>query len=103
MFFQSIRHCSPVFKFRAFVAMFFDILTENRAQGTKATWEDRGFMGPAQWQRVEQAFERDFADCDMVLFGTPTPLVFLSQKCVLAQKQLLVMGVVVVMMMMKCS
>ena len=39
-------------------------------------------MGPAQWQRVEQAFENDFADCDMVLFGTPTPLVFLSQKCV---------------------
>lgn len=55
----------------------------NRAQGTKATWQDKGFMGPAQWQRIEQAFERDFADCDMVLFGTPTPLVFLSQKCVI--------------------
>lgn len=43
-------------------------------------WEDRKFMGPAQWNRITDAFENDFASCDMVLFGTPTPLVFLSQK-----------------------
>eukprot|EP00903_Cladosiphon_okamuranus_P019239 g17692.t1 len=61
----------------------------HKAQGTKATWEDRGFMGPAQWQRVEEAFQNDLADCDMVLFGTPTPLVFLSNKATsLAQRKI---------------
>ena len=51
-----------------------------RDQASEEEWEDRLFMGPAQWDRVTEAFESDFADCDMVLFGTPTPLVFLSQR-----------------------
>lgn len=47
--------------------------------GTEEDWKDCGFLGPAQWARVKQAFEVDFADCDTVLFGAPTPLVFISQ------------------------
>lgn len=53
---------------------------ERRDQGTEATWRDQSFLGPSQWDRLTQAFEVDFAECDLVLFGAPTPLVFLSQK-----------------------
>ncbi|CAM9753697.1 unnamed protein product [Scytosiphon promiscuus] len=61
----------------------------HKAQGSIASWEDRNFMGPAQWDRITDAFENDFASCDMVLFGTPTPLVFLSQKATsIAQKKI---------------
>ncbi|CAM9695429.1 unnamed protein product [Pylaiella littoralis] len=61
----------------------------HRAQGTVAAWEDRNFMGPSQWERITEAFESDFADCRLVLFGTPTPLVFISQKLTsVAQKKI---------------
>eukprot|EP00904_Undaria_pinnatifida_P006858 jgi/Undpi1/3301/HiC_scaffold_15.g06675.m1 len=71
-------------------------MTENRVerslhrdQASEEDWENRGFLGPAQWDRLTEAFESDFAECDMVLFGTPTPLVFLSQRATwLAQKQI---------------
>eukprot|EP00903_Cladosiphon_okamuranus_P015430 g14252.t1 len=43
-------------------------------------WRDRDFMGPAQWDRVKKAFSSDFAECETVFFGTPTPLVFISQS-----------------------
>lgn len=46
---------------------------------SEADWKDRDFLGPKQWARLEQAFSTDFADCDTVLFGAPTPLVFISQ------------------------
>eukprot|EP00903_Cladosiphon_okamuranus_P015421 g14244.t1 len=46
---------------------------------TEADWKDREFLGPKQWARLEQAFSTDFADCETVLFGAPTPLVFISQ------------------------
>lgn len=52
----------------------------HRDQGTEATWRDQSFLGPSQWDRLRQAFEVDFAECDLVLFGAPTPLVFISQK-----------------------
>ncbi|CBJ29947.1 conserved unknown protein [Ectocarpus siliculosus] len=61
----------------------------HRAQGTKSSWENRAFMGPAQWDRVTEAFENDFDSCDVVMFGTPTPLVFLSQTATgVAQKKI---------------
>lgn len=46
---------------------------------SEADWKDRDFLGPKQWQRLEHAFRRDFAECETVLFGAPTPLVFISQ------------------------
>lgn len=46
---------------------------------SEADWKDRDFLGPKQWARLEQAFSTDFADCETVLFGAPTPLVFISQ------------------------
>lgn len=46
---------------------------------SEAAWKDRDFLGPKQWTRLEQAFSTDFADCETVLFGAPTPLVFISQ------------------------
>lgn len=58
----------------------FSMTCERRDQGTEATWRDQSFLGPSQWDRLTQAFEVDFAECDLVLFGAPTPLVFLSQK-----------------------
>ncbi|CAM9357442.1 unnamed protein product, partial [Hapterophycus canaliculatus] len=61
----------------------------HKAQGSLGSWNDRSFMGPSQWDRVTEAFENDFASCDLVLFGTPTPLVFLSQKATsIAQKKI---------------
>ncbi|CAN0064472.1 unnamed protein product [Scytosiphon promiscuus] len=63
-------------------------MTDNRVErslhryenGTsEADWKDREFLGPKQWARLEHAFRSDFAECETVLFGVPTPLVFISQ------------------------
>lgn len=48
-------------------------------EGSPESWKDRDFLGPAQWARLQEAFRVDFKDCDTVLFGAPTPLVFMSQ------------------------
>lgn len=37
-------------------------------------------MGPDQWDRIKEAFSADFDECQTVFFGTPTPLVFISQS-----------------------
>lgn len=71
--------CPPLSLVRVRVCVFCFASNAIRAQGTKSSWENRGFMGPAQWERVTEAFENDFDSCDVVMFGTPTPLVFLSQ------------------------
>ena len=77
---QTLAHLSdwvgffPGFPFPALWRFLF------RDQASEEDWENRGFLGPAQWDRLTEAFESDFAECDMVLFGTPTPLVFLSQR-----------------------
>ncbi|CAN0157752.1 unnamed protein product, partial [Ectocarpus sp. 8 AP-2014] len=62
-------------------------MTDNRIERTlhrqdrpDAEWVDREFMGPDQWDRIKEAFSADFAECQTVFFGTPTPLVFISQS-----------------------
>eukprot|EP00904_Undaria_pinnatifida_P002908 jgi/Undpi1/12618/HiC_scaffold_6.g02287.m1 len=54
--------------------------TLHRAQAAESEWTDKQFMGPDQWACIAKSFATDFADCDTVLFGTPTPLVFISQS-----------------------
>ncbi|CAN0049106.1 unnamed protein product, partial [Ectocarpus fasciculatus] len=77
----------PFYAFRLSPKLGF-FMTDNRVErslhryedGTsEADWKDREFLGPKQWTRLEQAFRTDFADCETVLFGAPTPLVFISQ------------------------
>ncbi|CAN0062357.1 unnamed protein product [Ectocarpus sp. 6 AP-2014] len=77
----------PFYAFRLSPKLGF-FMTDNRVErslhryedGTsEAEWKDREFLGPKQWTRLEQAFRTDFADCETVLFGAPTPLVFISQ------------------------
>lgn len=54
-------------------------LVLNRSEGTAEEWKDRDFLGPRQWARLTEALGKDFADCDTLLFGVPTPLVLISQ------------------------
>ena len=61
-------------------SFFFVVETDNRSQAAESEWTDKQFMGPDQWACVKKSFATDFADCDTVLFGTPTPLVFISQS-----------------------
>eukprot|EP00904_Undaria_pinnatifida_P002914 jgi/Undpi1/12623/HiC_scaffold_6.g02291.m1 len=51
----------------------------HRLEGTDEEWKNQDFLGPRQWERLKQAFAKDFAGCETVLFGAPTPLVFISQ------------------------
>ncbi|CAN0069108.1 unnamed protein product [Ectocarpus sp. 4 AP-2014] len=77
----------PFYAFRLSPKLGF-FMTDNRVErslhryedgNSEAEWKDREFLGPKQWTRMEQAFRTDFSDCETVLFGAPTPLVFISQ------------------------
>lgn len=55
------------------------VVALDRSEGTEEEWKHRDFLGPRQWARLTEALEKDFADCDTVLLGVPTPLVLISQ------------------------
>ena len=54
-------------------------VSRDRTEGSEEEWKDRDQMGPRQWDRMTEAFNTDFKDCETVLLGTPTPLVLISQ------------------------
>ncbi|CAM9155057.1 unnamed protein product, partial [Hapterophycus canaliculatus] len=61
-----------------------------KASDPASKWEDKQFMGPAQWNRITEAFSTDFFECETIFFGTPTPLVFISQSATGAAEKVIV-------------
>ncbi|CAM9546634.1 unnamed protein product [Ascophyllum nodosum] len=61
----------------------------HRTEGSEEEWKDRDQMGPRQWDRMTEAFNTDFKDCETVLLGTPTPLVLISQGLTVVTEKLI--------------